>query len=67
VRDLRAVGRTVMAIARKAAVLIVFSLVMTLFLASPAHASGTDAAKEIADDTSNWFWCTAGYEEYCEY
>jgi hypothetical protein len=56
-----------MAIARKAAVLIVFSLVMTLFLASPAHASGTDAAKEIADDTSNWFWCTAGYEEYCEY
>jgi hypothetical protein len=56
-----------MAKSRKAAVLVMLSLVMTLFFAIPAHASGTDAVQEIADDTSNWFWCTAGYEEYCEY
>ena len=40
---------------------------MTLLLTIPAHASDTDAAWLVADSTYSWFWCTAGYEEYCGY
>jgi hypothetical protein len=50
-----------MAKSRRAAVLVGLILVMMLLFANRAHASGYDAARDI----SSWFWCTAGYYEYC--
>jgi hypothetical protein len=49
-----------MAKSRKAAVLVALLLVITLLFATPAHASGTDAAQDI----SSLFCWAVGYE-YC--
>ena len=55
------VGDVAMVKSRKAAVLVALILVMMLLFANKAHASGYEAAYDI----SSWFWCTAGYYEYC--
>ena len=57
---------------KKIAMMLVVSLVMAMFFTSPAYASASDEAVDTADQAASdpngitdWFWCVAGYYEYC--
>ena len=54
-------GTVVMTKPRRVTVLVGLLLVMMLLFATPAHASGVDAAENI----SSSLWCALGYYEYC--
>ena len=55
--------------ARKIVTLVVLLLVMALPYTAPAYATASDGAAETAGTAeafSNWFWCSTGYEDYCQ-